>query len=51
MQTTEKTKQMTPESEIREGEGRFPWWVWIAIVTWLVYAFLIGPFHITGPQG
>jgi hypothetical protein len=47
----EKTKPVFSESEIHEGEGRFPWWIWIAILIWLVYAFLIGPFHITGPQG
>jgi hypothetical protein len=35
--------------EIREGEGRFPWWIWLVIVLWLIYAFVIGPFELTSP--
>jgi hypothetical protein len=38
------------QPEIPEGEGRFPWWIWIAVVAWLVYAFLIGPFALTSPR-
>jgi hypothetical protein len=38
------------QPEIAEGEGRFPWWIWIAVVAWLVYAFLIGPFALTSPR-
>jgi hypothetical protein len=39
-----------PDLEIHEGEGRFPWWIWIAVVAWLAYAFLIGPFALTSPR-
>lgn len=39
---------MKPQ-EIHEGEGRFPWWIWVAVVAWLIYAFLIGPFAVTRP--
>jgi len=38
-------------SEIPEGEGRFPWWIWVAALIWLIYAFFIGPFALTGPPG
>ena len=34
---------------IQEGWGRFPWWIWLIIAGWLVYAFLIGPFELTHP--
>jgi hypothetical protein len=34
---------------IEEGEGRFPWWIWVVILLWLVYAFVIAPFEITRP--
>lgn len=34
---------------IEEGEGRFPWWIWVVIVLWLVYAFVIAPFEVTRP--
>jgi hypothetical protein len=44
---TQKEKR---DLEIPEGEGRFPWWIWIAVVAWLVYAFLIGPFALTSPR-
>ncbi len=36
--------------EIPEGEGRLPWWVWGAVIAWLIYAFLIGPFALTSPR-
>jgi len=39
----------TGGSEIPEGEGRFPWWIWAAFLIWLIYAFLIGPFDLTSP--
>ncbi len=40
------------ESEpIAEGEGRFPWWIWVAILIWIIYAFFIAPFEITAPGG
>jgi len=51
MSKTDKPNHAPSGSEIHEGEGRFPWWVWLAILIWLVYAFFIGPFHTTGPQG
>jgi hypothetical protein len=38
-------------NQIPEGQGRFPWWIWLIILVWLVYAFLIGPFELTGPGG
>lgn len=44
------TQKEKHDLEIPEGEGRFPWWVWIAVVAWLVYAFLIGPFAFTSPR-
>lgn len=47
-------KDRVPREEgepIHEGEGRFPWWIWVAILLWLVYAFLIGPFNLTSPGG
>lgn len=34
---------------IKEGEGGFPWWIWVFIAAWLVYAFLIGPFDWLSP--
>lgn len=36
-------------NEIHEGKGRFPWWIWMIIVGWLVYAFLLAPFDLTSP--
>jgi hypothetical protein len=45
---TQKEKR---DLEIPEGEGRFPWWIWVAVLAWLVYAFLIGPFALTSPRG
>lgn len=36
-------------SEIPEGEGRLPWWIWLAALIWLIYAFLIGPFDLLSP--
>jgi hypothetical protein len=44
---TQKEKR---DLEIPEGEGRLPWWIWVAVVAWLVYAFLIGPFALTSPR-
>jgi len=36
--------QEPKSSELREGEGKLPWWAWVAVAVWLVYAFLLGPF-------
>ncbi len=44
-------KDKFQEPAIHEGEGRFPWWIWVAILAWLVYAFLVGPFSLTSPRG
>jgi len=41
--------QADSREPIPEGEGRFPWWIWVIILLWLAYAFLIGPFELTGP--
>ncbi len=48
MAKSKKTEQGSPEP-IHEGEGRFPWWIWVAVLLWLIYAFLIGPFDLTSP--
>jgi len=39
----------TESGLIAEGEGRFPWWVWLLILGWLIYAFVIAPFEVTHP--
>ena len=46
-----RAQPQTPSAEepIREGEGRFPWWIWIVFFGWLIYAFLIAPFEVTHP--
>lgn len=44
-------KQAPQSKEIHEGKGTFPWWVWIAVVIWIAYAFFLGPFHWFSPQG
>ncbi|HEY5596447.1 MAG TPA: hypothetical protein VIL47_04210 [Candidatus Bipolaricaulota bacterium] len=44
-------KQAPQFKEIHEGNGTFPWWVWIAVWIWIVYAFFLGPFHWFPPQG
>jgi hypothetical protein len=51
MSQTEKRDNTPREPEIRAGQGRFPWWIWVAIGLWLIYAFFIGPFRWTGPSG
>jgi len=38
-------------NEIHEGKGRFPWWIWLVVAIWLVYAFFIAPFDLTSPAG
>jgi hypothetical protein len=38
-----------PSDEIHEGRGGFPWWVWLVIVAWMIYAFLVAPFDLTSP--
>lgn len=43
-------KQPSPFKEIHEGNGRLPWWVWIAVLMWIIYAFFLGPFHWFWPQ-
>jgi len=55
MVPTKKSNQETPHPEgsrpsIPEGQGRFPWWIWIAIALWLIYAFFLGPFNWFSPK-
>lgn len=37
--------------QIDEGEGRFPWWIWVIVLIWIIYAFFIAPFEFTNPGG
>ncbi len=47
---TERPSSRDPKA-IREGDGGLPWWVWVAIAIWLVYALVIGPFNWLAPAG
>ncbi|GEM_PF-1201382 len=47
--TTNSQTQSEPEEFIAEGEGRFPWWIWVIVLGWLIYAFGIAPFEVTHP--
>jgi len=41
--------QETDPNEIHEGRGMFPWWIWVAVAIWVIYAFFIAPFDWTTP--
>lgn len=44
-----RMNQNSDEHDIHEGRGKFPWWIWMAVAIWVIYAFFIAPFDLTSP--
>ncbi len=49
MSKSKKQIEQKMSSIIEEGEGRFPWWIWVPLLIWILYALLIAPFDLTSP--